>query len=1240
VRPRVPRSDSTTAPPTFDRRAWLRAPSNRRTRRRATACTAPRNDACAGLRAAVLAVLVGIAAPTVLAGVAPPAFEALQTRLKKGGPPDAELVQLGRQAISEARAAGDAEAWRDALLITARNEMAIEDFDSGMRLLENQPWPPSPAAQAVLHLLAADALIDRVRRPDANQGSRTLRDFRRELDELRRARLVFDRLSRAERHLDAAWAVRGSLPDDPGQAFGSQAYTSPSPPTADARTSRDFFTLFIARLLAKREAWRAVDARAQVPAELLIDPPEVCPGDASVHPLVRSVAVLRDLERWHLQAGRRAAALRTVTEAMSILGGASWSGEKAALADAFEQRIRCDHDLPEFSAALAALVPLVRGDGYQRRAVYARIQALALEGKKAFPTSAGATACDAILAAFGPALELTGMAEDGPAKPSLRLRTRGLPEVHLSAFRLDHAASAELLLSGLPLSADTLQEVAVSGSPVATWTVRPALPDDLETHTTWITPPLTQPGGYVIAASSETDLRSREAFVAATTLVVTHLVLVTRNRGQGGVEVTVVSGDTGRPVAGVTVSCADPAGGRAFAAAETDSEGRALLPSLEEHQACAIVARRGEDFAIGRRPSVVPRPLPERAMLITDRHRYRPGEKVRFLYLAARDRGANALPVALAGGVVAVTLADGAGRELRRLRPITDAFGVATGALTIPTDRPPGVWTLAAEGPAEADAEIEVVNDGGVRIHLEQPVTPVRAGETFSVSGRVTGPDAVLVSSPRVLWSLSADGAVTAAGDTIPGDGGAFALSLTAPRLQLERSLVVDAYVESGELLTGASVEVPFVFPLRLYINSGTLWLRQGQRLRVAATRARGDQGAPGESRLRIIRLQVGATALLPGDELLPPAPGRTEDDRREARFGKFAPMPIWSRTYARGEVCAASGLTHGADGVASAVVNDLAPGLYEVEVETDGDRCEPLRATDRVIVLERDGTVPFGAPLLLVPAETSVACTSPWQLLEHCGLPDQTCFVERYLNGRLVERGTRERTSIESFQSARNDAGDHDLRMWLVSDYRLVSHDSSWVVSDDGERLGMAVERRASGVVYVTTHSPAGSRLSADSLTVFALFSPPEDQLPTRFADTPEPFILSPGRVSLGEINSSLGERPAVMLNSPRPSTGQGSQPAYGGYLRGLLGWGVKDPGAVREQGGKELSGAWSSVPAPGGEAALPEPLTFQTGLAPTRDGVIRIQLPAQPPSGTLWVVAISRDMRYGFLEVPLGGK
>lgn len=156
------------------------------------------------VRVASLAVLVGVAAAEVLAGAPRPKLEALQARLKKGGQPDAQLVQLGREAIAEARESHDDEAWRDALLISAQSAMVAEGFDAGMKVLEASPWPASPAATAVLHLLAADALIQQTRRPEARQGVPTFRDFAWEIDALRWQRLFFDRLADAERHLGAA----------------------------------------------------------------------------------------------------------------------------------------------------------------------------------------------------------------------------------------------------------------------------------------------------------------------------------------------------------------------------------------------------------------------------------------------------------------------------------------------------------------------------------------------------------------------------------------------------------------------------------------------------------------------------------------------------------------------------------------------------------------------------------------------------------------------------------------------------------------------------------------------------------------------------------------------------------------------------------------------------------------------------------------------------------------------------
>jgi alpha-2-macroglobulin len=1168
----------------------------------------------------------------------PSRLEALRQRLQKGAP-DAAAVQLGREAIAEARLAGNDDGLRDALVATARMLMSVEGFEAGMRLLREEAWPASGPAQVLLHSLAAEALLTQAWRPEGHQGFPSAQDLSRLFDEFRRNELFLSRVAEAERHLDAAWALRDELPDSLEVAFGPDAYRSAEPRLVE--TARDTISNLFSRVLARREAWRGPDVLFHVPAQSLLAPPETCPGDATVHPLVRAAAVLRDLESWHLSGGRREAALRALRTAAKTLGTTAWNTERATVLDAFATRFRAYRDLPSFSEGLAELAFLHWEAGYSRVEAKARMRVLAQEGRDAHPGTPGARRCESMLAGGAGTLQLTGMSHDGPGKRSLCLSSRGLGVVHLFAYRLEPEESIPLLADESGPVAATARRLLREASPAATWAVQPSTPDDGEMHKTWITPPLVEKGVYLVVASVEPDLEKAETLVSATPIVLTDLVVLTRSDEERGTEVVVVSGTSGEPQPSVTLRrlpLAEHSDNRPPARVVTGADGRAWLPPPPHGTPTVIVASRGSDFAVMQRTWGRSEEPEQPAMLFADRHRYRPGERVRFFYLSARFDAEPGRLVPDSGKVVAVTLSDGTGRALRRLRPTTDAFGVASGALTIPYDRAPGVWQIEVEDDDGTSDTFEVVNDGGMRVSLALPNVPIRPGQPVSVPGRLTGPDAAVGNGASVRWSLRGDNALLDFGETTVDQRGTFTLAPKTLATLPERSLELEVLVSSGPYELRAAGTIPFAENLRLHLQMDTYWLRPEDALAVAAVRERGDVPAPGESRFRVVRLRAPEAATLPGDEIGPAMAGMTEDDRRVARSFRSEYSAMWRWELPEVAEAAAGVLVHGQDGEGRAEVPGLGPGLYRIDIETDDGAGGTLRGSWRFLVLTRDGQVPFGVPWLLLPGSDSSRSDKPWLTLQHCGFPEQLFNVERYHDGTRLFRRALRQSRIAAFSLTPCRPGAWEDRLWYVRDHQLITSDSPWNVTCDDENLRVSAELDGPDALVIGVASPDGKRLRRGETEVIVLFAPPEYERREVDDETPEPFILKPRPRSTGRLEASLGEVKGALVTLPSASIEQPIRLPQPGTLRPLIGSGVRDPGALANSRATEQAPV-PVVQSPETSRVVPEPdpLTFQPHLSPGTDGLVRVSLPDDLPSNKVWVLALSKGMKYGFAEFVL---
>ena len=79
----------------------------------------------------------------------------------------------------------------------------------------------------------------------------------------------------------------------------------------------------------------------------------------------------------------------------------------------------------------------------------------------------------------------------------------------------------------------------------------PATPD-FRDHRTFVTPPMTAPGLYVVVASAKPEFHATGNRRSSVNLIVGDLVLLAQ-RLDDGIAVRVVSGSSGRPVAGAAV---------------------------------------------------------------------------------------------------------------------------------------------------------------------------------------------------------------------------------------------------------------------------------------------------------------------------------------------------------------------------------------------------------------------------------------------------------------------------------------------------------------------------------------------------------------------------------------------------------------------------------------------------------------------------------------------------------------
>ncbi|HTU57686.1 MAG TPA: hypothetical protein VMF89_04615, partial [Polyangiales bacterium] len=316
-------------------------------------------------------------------------------------------------------------------------------------------------------------------------------------------------------------------------------------------TLRDVLSYHVVELLANTQNWRAAEQnelfrldhaallRGQVPLQAGI-------ADAATHPLARAIHVLNDLASWHTKEGRAEGALEAQLEQLRLLRSHfSGKAEKAAQTAQLTGLLERTRSLPWWSSGQLLLAQWSQAEGNLPEA-RERAQA----GAKAYPDSYGGKGCARLVIEIeAPDFSLSGMLVDGPQRRSIAVQHKNLKQLYFRAYpsdllkRIEGARDYNLLPNGQELQA--LLKVA----PAAEWNV--SLPDlgDYREHRTYVTPPLTKLGYYIVFAAPQADF-SGQTKVDAAQLFVSGLVVRHRREASGALDVQVLSGDSGAPVAG------------------------------------------------------------------------------------------------------------------------------------------------------------------------------------------------------------------------------------------------------------------------------------------------------------------------------------------------------------------------------------------------------------------------------------------------------------------------------------------------------------------------------------------------------------------------------------------------------------------------------------------------------------------------------------------------------------------
>lgn len=1169
-------------------------------------------------RAALLLLsLLLTASPAQGQGKAPPSWDAIDALVEEQ---KMEAAAQGAEArLERAKGRGDEAEWTRTLVRTVQLRTALHGYETAVRFLREQPWPQGALHRATLNLFYAHSLVTyaqaygwevRKREAVASTGPVDLKSWTYE-----------QILTEAQRAYEDVWKQREQLGAQPVTALAE--YVQPNTyPKGIRSTLRDAVTYLWVGLLADSSHWRPEHANEVFRLDLrslLEGAPSVALTDPNLHPLVKVAAVLGDLEAWHRAAGRREAALEARLKRYQVLHTHfSEKDDRARIRQHLAAYLPAFRDVPWWGMGQAQLAEMESSAGHPVRALE-----LARACAEAYPKSEGSRRCISLVSSLQRQdFRLAAMQSDGPRRRSVEVAHLNLPTLHFRAYAFDlEKRLAQVDDYNLLPYGDAVLRLIQGQRPVATWSVQLPQTQDLHEHRTFVTPPLEQPGTYILAASAREDFATTDNRVQAVFMTVSPWVVVTRNAGGSAVEARVVRGDSGQPVSEVPVRLIRADYNRGFrevARATTDPRGEVTFtaPEGERYQSYLLVAGTGREtllhpsgFSFYQRTEP---PESTASLVFTDRAVYRPLQKVLWKVVAFRGRGEQARYRTLEGEPLEVTLMDPNRQVVEKREVRTNAFGSAAGEFTLPTGRVLGAWSVRVQSGGSATLRVEEYKRPTFEVTLKDPEAPLRLNRPATFKGEARYYFGLPVASGAVRWrafrepvlpwwwwwdesSVPVKRQVVASGTSSLAEDGTFAISFTpevderssrTPGLTWRYRIEADATDEGGETRSAErTFRLGFVaVEGRVDVDEG--FFREGVPAEVRLVRSTLDGvPQPGPGRWRLVALKQPAQPLLPADEpvVTPPAvevdpeavrtptPGDALQPRWKTESTPQGALARWQdgAEQAKGEV------RHGAEGLARVKLPALKAGAYRLHYETTDAFGQTFTVAREVLVA--GASAPIALPAALVLERETVRVGEVARLLAFSGFEGQPLVLDVYQGERRVLRRALvggKAPAVVEVPVTEELRGGFTAVLVGVRDWQFLRFTAPVFVPWDDKELSLefatfrdTLRPGAKETWRVTVRGPKGAKVEAGAAELLAYMY---DQSLDLFAKHAPPSVaaLYPRRLTPVDVRASLGTATAQWLVNEGFGEVRSWEAPQPDSLRFVEGYSVGGPGRRRMRG------------------------------------------------------------------------
>ena len=1130
------------------------------------------------------------------------------------------------ERLEVAREGRDLDDATRALIKATQLRVGLHGTETAVRFLREQPWPDGERSRLILELYYARTLATYLQSYSWEISQRERVETGEEVD--LRAWTREQIAAEAQAAYIRAWGERETWGAESLGDLAEYIEQNDYPPRIRA-TLRDAVSYLWSELLVdsqlwsprqSNEVWRLdLERLASAAVGELDDSPGVAVDDPDTHPLAKAARVLADLEGWHLENARPEAAFEAARRRIELLWShAQGEPKRERLVEVLANRLEeLGSRLPWWTMGQATLAEKVRDLGD-----YPRAHALAEAGARAFPKSIGGQRCRNLVAALEqPQFSLRAMAFDSPGKRSIAVSHKGIDQLHFRAYALDfeQVLTTSRDYNLLPARRE-IEAILGQGEPSHEWSEDLPPTPDFRQHRTFVTPPMEDPGLYLIVASARPGFLEGANQRTALGFFVSDLVMIERRVGDG-VEVTVRSGSTGRPVAGAELDLYEldyRQGHRKLDTFSTAADGRWTFAGTTTGRNRFLVARHGEHRVFKRDSLVqqrrgVPNGSVRSALVTTDRAVYRPGQTVHFKVIAYSGDRLEGRFETLRKAPVTMRLRDANYEEVATLSLTTNAFGTTSGEFEIPTGRLLGGWQLECDLGGGVPIRVEEYKRPTFEVELLEPEDALRLNRPAVLRGEARYYFGLPVAEGEVAWrvvrqprfprwwwfappsnpqtlasgssNLSPEGGfeiefVPEADESLGGEGSGVSYSY---------QLSVDVTDEGGETRsTSRAFRLGFV-AIEASIERPSDFVRHGEPIRLDVSRSDLD-GAPraGEGQWRLVALEGPTEALLPAE--LPVGSGplggqgidghgsrpesasdyQTEGDRLRPRWQvEIDPIRQLAR-WSAGREQASGTVEHGADGKASITLDRLRPGAYRM-LYTTQDAFGAEVETRTELVVARAGAEALSLPMVLLAESDRVAVGETARFLVQSGLEDQEMVLEVVRgDDRLERRLLRSGDGVQLLELPVDEKlrGGFGVRLTAVRDHQLMAVSVPIRVPWDDRALDVELSRfrdrltpGATETWAVTVRGEDDEALAAGAAEVLALMY---DRSLDLFASFQPRKILDlyPSLAGASIPGSTLGANGEVW----RSSQGFGRLPNYprlrGDQLRFYDNYAIGGPG------------------------------------------------------------------------------